>query len=408
MGRRKDNYVVGLDIGTRKTCAIIAEVNEAGGLDIIGIGPAESRGLKRGVVVNLDATVDSIRKAVEEAELMAGVAIDSAYIGIAGNHIKSFNSRGVIAVGGKSREIVREDVQRVIEAAKAVAIPADREILHVLPQEFIVDETDGIADPIGMSGTRLEVNAHIVTSSMTSTQNLITCVNRAGLAVADMVLESLACSETILTNDEKDLGVALVDIGAGTTDLAIFEKGSICYTYVLPIGGDNFTNDIAIGLRTGHVEAEKIKKKHGCAVSTLVSDEETFEVPGMGGKKPRILSRQILCEIIEPRAVETFNLLQEETKRAGYERSLNSGVILTGGGALLEGMAEVAEQIFDLPVRRGSPTCVGGLVDAVNSPIYATAVGLLLFGYRNNVNKARMKSAAGTFNRFKSWIREFI
>ncbi len=408
MARRKDNYIFGLDIGTRKTCAVIAEVNESGGLDIIGIGMTESKGLRRGIVVNLEATVEAIRKVIEEAELMAGVAIESAYVGIAGNHIKGFNSRGVIAVGGKSREITREDVQRVIEAAKAVSIPPDREILHVLPQEFIVDDQDGIGDPIGMTGTRLEVNVHIVTTSVTSTQNLIACVNRSGMVVADMVLESIASSETILTPDEKELGVALIDIGGGTTDLAIFEKGSICYTSVVPIGGDSFTNDISVGLRTPIPEAEKIKKRYGCALSSMVEDDETIEVPSMGGRKPRILSRQILCEIIQPRAEETFNLVHDEIKKAGYERSLNSGIVLTGGGALLEGMPEIAEQIFDLPVRRGSPTGVGGLVDVINNPIYSTAVGLLLYGHRNTASRSRARGGENTFSRLKTWIREFI
>jgi len=406
VAKRRDNYVVGLDIGTRKTCAIIAEANEAGNLDVIGIGMTDSRGLRRGVVVNLEATVESIRKVVEEAELMAGVAIESAYVGIAGNHIKGFNSRGVIAVGGKGREITREDVQRVIEAAKAVAIPPDREILHVLPQEFIVDDQDGIHDPVGMTGTRLEVNAHIVTSSITSTQNLITCVNRAGMAVTDLVLECIASSEAILTADEKELGVALIDIGGGTTDLAIFEKGSICYTSVIPIGGDSFTNDISVGLRTPIPDAEKIKKKYGCALSSMLEDDETIEVPSMGGRKPRIMSRQILCEIIQPRAEETLNLVHEEIKAAGYEKALNSGVVLTGGGCLLEGMPEIAEQIFDLPVRRGGPGGVGGLVDVINSPIHSTAVGLVLHGQTNNSNKARMK--AGAIKWFATWIREFI
>lgn len=408
MGRRKDNYIVGLDIGTRKTCAIIAELNESGGLDIIGIGTTESKGLRRGIVVNLEATVESIRKVIEEAELMAGVAIESAYVGIAGNHIKGINSRGVIAVGGKGREITREDVQRVIEAAKAVSIPPDREILHVLPQEFIVDDQDGIGDPIGMTGSRLEALVHIVTTSVTSTQNLVTCVNRAGIVVADTVLESIASSETILTADEKELGVALIDIGGGTTDLAIFEKGSISYTSVVPVGGDSFTNDISVGLRTPIPDAERIKKKYGCALSTMVEDDETIEVPSMGGRKPRILSRQILCEIVQPRAEETFNLVHEEIKQAGYERSLNSGIVLTGGGALLQGMSEIAEQIFDLPVRVGSPVGVGGLVDVINSPVYSTAVGLLLYGHRNTTSKHRMKGGERTLTKLKSWIREFI
>ncbi len=408
MAKRRDSYIVGLDIGTRKTCAIIAEANEAGNLDIIGIGMTESKGLRRGIVVNLEATIESIRKVVEEAELMAGVAIESAYVGVAGNHIKGFNSRGVIAVGGRGREITREDVQRVIEAAKAVAIPPDREILHVLPQEFIVDEQDGIHDPVGMTGTRLEVNAHIVTSSITSTQNLITCVNRAGMAVTDMVLECIAGSEAILTFDEKELGVALIDIGGGTTDLAIFEKGSICYTSVIPIGGDSFTNDISVGLRTPIPEAEKIKKKYGCALSSMLEDEETIEVPSMGGRKPRIMSRQILCEIIQPRAEETFNLVFDEIKHAGYERSLNSGIVITGGGALLEGMPEIAEQIFDLPVRRGLPTGVGGLVDVINSPIHSTAVGLVLHGHANNHSRARLRASGTTFSRLTHWIRDFI
>lgn len=407
---KKDKYIIGLDIGTTKVCAIIGEINEEGKLDVIGIGTAGSQGMRKGVIVNLDKTVTSIKKAVEEAELMAGVDINRVYVGINGGHIKGFNSRGVIAVSGRDREIGETDVRRVVDAAKNIAIPRDREIFHVLPQEFIVDDQEGIGNPIGMSGSRLEVNVHMVTGSTTALQNVVTCVNRAGIEVMDTVLEQLASSEAVLTEDEKELGVALVEVGGGTTDLAIFEKGSIWHTSVLPTGGEHFTSDIAVGLRTPMQEAEKIKKKYGCALTSLIEEDETIEVPGVGGRKPRILSKKLMGEIIQPRAEEIFNLVNEEIQRAGYDKILNSGVVLTGGAAAMDGMCEIAEQIFDLPVRRGVPKNVGGLVDVVTSPIYSTAVGLILHGYHSKLARGVSDhSSLGIIGgKIREWLSEFF
>ncbi len=402
---RKDRYLAGLDVGTTKIAAIIAEAMDDGDLEIIGIGKADSKGIKRGVVVNLEAAVESIKKAIEEAELMAGVEVDSVHLAVSGPHIKGFNSRGVIAVAGKNREITRDDVRRAIDAAKAVALPNGREILHVLPQDFVVDEQDGIGAPVGMTGARLEVNVHIVTGSASSTQNIVACVNRAGMDVIDMVIEQLAAAEAVLTDDEKDLGVALVDIGGGTTDLAIFERGSLWHTAVIPVGGDHFTNDIAVGLRTPIPDAEKIKRKCGCALSAMVDEEETIEVASVGGRRPRIMARRILSEILQPRAEEIFHLVWDEIRRAGYEKSLNSGIVLTGGGAILEGMPEIGEQIFDLPIRRGAPMGVGGLADHVNDPTYATSVGLTLYAHRNHVVEAPRLVGVGTLGRVAGRLR---
>jgi cell division protein FtsA len=379
---RNERYLVGLDVGTSKVCAVVGEMNGDQALDIVGVGVAESGGIRRGVVVNLEAAVDSIKRAIEEAEHMAGIEIDSAYLGLCGPHLKGFNSRGVVAVAGKNREITKEDVRRALDAAKAVTLPSGREILHVLPQDFVVDEQDGVGQPVGMTGARLEVNVHIVTSSQSSTQNIIACVNRAGVNVTDTVLEQIAASEAVLTPDEKELGVALVDIGGGTTDLAIYEHGSLWHTAVIAVGGDHFTNDIAVGLRTPIPEAEKIKRKCGCALSAMVDEDETVEVASVGNRRPRVMARRILSEILQPRAEEIFHLVWDEIRRAGYEKSLNSGIVLTGGGAILEGLPEIAEQIFDLPIRRGYPTGFGGLADHVNSPSFATAAGLLLYARR--------------------------
>jgi cell division protein FtsA len=404
----KNNYIVGLDIGTKKIAAIIGEITRENKVEIIGIGTAESRGLRKGVVVNLDSTVDSIKKAQEEAELMAGVEIDSAFVGISGAHIKSFNSRGVIAVSGKNREISHEDIKRVIEQSKALSIPPDREIIHIIPQEYVVDDQDGIKDPLGMSGIKLEVNVHIVTSATTSVQNLRTCVARADIEIEQVVLNQIASSASTLTHDEMELGVGMIDIGGGTTEIAIFERGSLWYTSIIPIGGDNFTNDIAVGLRTPIPEAEKIKKKFGCASSPLLDEQETIEVPSVGrGKKARVISRQLLADIIQPRAEEIFRLVDNDIKRMGYEKSLNSGIVLTGGTALLEGLEEVAEDIFDLPVRRGDPAGVGGLADRVGTPDYAASVGLILHGYsqwkEKGLSKDRKKSL---WAKVKDWLKE--
>jgi len=404
----KNSYIVGLDIGTKKTAAIIGEITEDKKVEIIGIGTTDSRGLRKGVVVNLEATVNAIKKAQEEAELMAGVEIDSAFVGISGAHIKSFNSRGVIAVSGKNKEITPEDIERVIDQSKAVSIPPDREIIHIIPQEFVVDEQDGIKDPLGMSGIKLEVNVHIVTSATTSVQNLKTCVERAGIEIERIVLNQIAASSTTLTHDEMELGVGMIDMGGGTTEIAIFERGSLWYTSIIPIGGDNFTNDIAVGLRTPIPEAEKIKKKFGCVSTPMLDEQDTIEVPSVGrGKKPRILSRQLLADIIQPRAEEIFRLVDNDIKRMGYEKSLNSGIVLTGGTALLEGLEEVAEDIFDLPVRRGDPSGIGGLAERVNTPDYAASVGLILFGYdqwkEKTLSKDRKRSL---WVKFKDWLKE--
>jgi len=401
---RRERYIVGLDVGTSTVCCVVGESLDDDSVDIVGIGMAESRGIKRGVVVNLEAAVDSIKKAIEEAELMAGIEIDSVHLALSGPHVKGFNSRGVIAVAGKSREIAKDDVRRAIEAAKAVALPTGREILHVLPQDFVVDEQDGIGAPVGMTGARLEVNVHIVTGAVSSTQNIVASVNRAGVTVADTVIEQLAASEAVLTQDEKELGVALVDIGGGTADVAIFERGSLWHTGVIAVGGDHFTNDIAVGLRTPIPDAEKVKRKHGCALSSMVDEDETIEVASVGGRKPRLMARRILSEILQPRAEEIFHLVWDEIRRAGYEKSLNSGIVLTGGGAILEGMPEIAEQIFDLPIRRGLPVGIGGLADHVSSPVFATPVGLVLYAHRNRVPSG-LGSGSGAFDRMRVRLR---
>jgi cell division protein FtsA len=408
---RRDNLIVGLDIGTTKICAIVGNVTEDG-IDIVGIGTSPSRGLRKGVVINIESTVASIRKAVEEAELMAGCEIKSVYAGIAGGHIKGFNSQGIIAI--KNREVSPEDVKRVIDAAKAIAIPMDREVIHILPQEFIIDDQDGIREPLGMSGVRLEAKVHIVTGAVASAQNIIKSCNRAGLDVADIVLEQLASSEAVLSAEEKELGVALVDIGGGTTDIAIFIDGAIKHTSVLSLGGNQMTNDIAVGLRTPMAEAERIKQKYGCCLSSLVGKDETIEVPSVGGRKPRVLSRQLLAEILEPRVQEIFDLVNREIIKSGYEDVIASGVVITGGSTILEGMPELAEQVFNLPVRRGVPTNIGGLIDVVNSPVYATGVGLVVYGSKNAGIREfpTLQSDENLFRRvarrMKEWFGEFF
>lgn len=387
----KKDFVVGLDIGTTKICCIVGEVHERGPnptIDIIGIGQAPSVGLRKGVVINIDSTVESITKAVEEAELMAGVEISSVFTGIAGGHIKSFNSTGVVAV--KDKEINESDVQRCIDAAKAVAIPLDREVIHIMPQEFIIDGQDGIRDPIGMNGMRLESRVHIVTGAVSSAQNIIKCANKAGLNVTEICLEPIASAAAVLSEDEKDLGVVLVDIGGGTSDIAIFKDGAIVFTGVLAIGGNHITNDIAVGLRCPQHEAEKLKIAHGCGLASLVRPDETIEVAGVGGRKPRMVPRRLLAEIIEPRVEEMFSLIQREVIQSGHGDVLSGGVVITGGSSLLEGMPEMAEFIFEMPVKRGIPQGIGGLRDVVNSPKFATGVGLLKYGARNG-SKAKFQ-----------------
>jgi len=403
--RERGEIVVGLDIGTTKICAVVGEVMPDG-VDVIGIGTHPSIGLRKGVVVNIEATVNSIKKAVEEAELMAGCEISSVYAGIAGGHIQSLNSHGVIGV--KSREVGEADIERVIEAAKAVAIPLDREVIHILPQEFIVDEQDGILDPRGMSGVRLEAKVHIITGAVTSAHNLIKCCNRAGLDVCDIVLEGLASAEAVLAQDEKDLGAALIDFGGGTTDLAIFCGGTIRHTSVLALGGINLTKDIAIGLRTPDNSAESIKQRYGACVPARVGRDETIEVPSTGGRKPRVISRQILSEIIEPRVEEILNLTDREMVRSGLKELVSAGVVLTGGSSLLDGLGELAEQVFNLPTRVGFPMGVRGLTDVVNNPMYATAVGLVLYGARGEAGKKFRIRDANIFNRVVTRMRQWF
>jgi len=376
------DLVVGLDVGTTKICAIIGQPVRSVGLDVVGVGSAPSRGLRRGIVVNIDSTVEAIRAAVGEAEQMAGVEVSGVYAGIAGGHIRGVNSRGVVAISGKDREVSETDVERAVEAARAISLPQDREIIHVLPQNFIVDDGDGIREPIGMTGVRLEVEVHIVTGAVTSVQNVVRSVNRAGLAVHDIVLEPLASGEAVLYEDEKELGVLVIDIGGGTTDVALYRNGAVWHTAILPLGGDHITNDIAIGLRTPMADAEEMKKRYGCAVTALVPAEETVDVPSVGGRKPRQLSRQVLSEIIQPRAEEILTLVARELARAGFQDASTAGVVVTGGTSILEGVPELAEGVFDQPVRRGVPLGVSGLVDVIRSPVYATAVGLALQGLR--------------------------
>lgn len=409
---KRDHIVVGLDIGTTKICAIVAEVTEDGLVNIIGVGSSPSRGLRKGVVVNIESTVESIKKAVEEAELMAAVQINSVYTGIAGSHISGENSRGVVAL--KKEEVTRADVQRAVDTARSVAVlPQDRRILHVLPREFMVDDQDGIREPLGMSGTRLEVDVHIITGAVTSAQNIIKSVNRAGLDVVDIVLQPLASSEAVLSAEERELGVAMVDLGGGTTDLAIFAEGSIRHTAVLPIGGQHLSTDLAIGLRTPQAEAEKIKIRHGIAMAELAKDDEMVEVPSVGERPPRPVSRKLLAEFIEPRVDEIFDLVRREIARTGYEGILAAGAVITGGTSMLEGMPEAAERVLDLPVRRGIPSGVGGLRDIVSNPIHATGVGLVLYAshHGHQLEAAGLRKAKGVgrvFDRMKAWMFEFF
>jgi cell division protein FtsA len=376
----KENLIVGLDIGTTKIAVIISELQESGEPKIVGIGISRSEGLKRGVVINLEKTVESITKAVEDAELMAGAKVNSVFAGIAGDHIRSINSRGVVAISRSSNEIVPSDVERVINAARTVALPMDREVIHVLPQEYTVDDQSGIKDPIGMCGVRLEAEIHIVTGAVTSAQNIYRSIEKAGLEVCDLVLQPLASSYALLSPDEEELGVALIDLGGGTTDIAIFHDGSIRHTAGIGVGGKNVTNDIAIGLRTSVEQAEELKKSYGCALSGLVDSDEMIKVPGVGGREGKEISRSVLAAVIEPRAEEIFSLVLQEMKKTNYSNLLAAGVVLTGGGSLMEGMAELGEQIFDMPVKKGRPQGFSGLVDITSTPIHSTGVGLILYG----------------------------
>ena len=405
-----DQIIVGLDIGTSKICAVVGNVSDDG-VEVIGMGSHPSEGLRKGVVINIEDTVNSIKEAIEEAETMAGCEISSVYAGIAGGHIKGFNTLGVIDL--KEKEVTKKDIARVIEVASAVAIPMDREVIHTLAQEFIVDDQDGIIDPLGMAGVRLEAKVHIVTGAVTSAQNIIKCANRAGLDVYDIVLESLASSEAVLAKEERNLGTALIDFGGGTTDLALLSRGVIKHTSVLALGGDNLTYDIAVGLRTPQIEAEKIKIKYGCALSSMIGKDETIEVPGVGGRKPRILSREILGEILEPRIEEIFTLIYSELISSGYAEMASSGVVVTGGSAELPGMSDIAEQIFNAPARIGYPRGITGLTELVNQPMYATAVGLVLHGAKAMEKKKKFRIRDTNIfhlvmSRMKKWFREII
>ena len=407
----KPEIIVGLDIGTTKIAVIVAQAAAGGKVDIIGIGKHPSSGLRKGVVINIEATVNSIRHAVEEAELMAGCEITSVYAGIAGEHIKGFNSHGIVAVRNKE-EVGPRDVERVIDAAQAVAIPMDREILHILPQEYIVDQQDGIREPLGMSGVRLETKVHIVTGAVSSAQNIVKSANRVGLEVNDIVLEPIASAEAVLSPEEKELGVAIVDIGGGTTDITVLHSGAIKHTAVIPLGGDNLTNDVSHGLRTPKASAEEIKRRYGSAMASLVQHSDTLEVPSTGGREPEVLSRLVLAEILEPRMEEIFTLVQAELVRSGYDELLTGGIVLTGGTVLLDGSSELAEQVFNLPVRVGRPADIGGLVDVVNSPDFATGVGLVLYGAREGQGSSLKLDEDNIFMRMKnqvtSWFSEYF
>lgn len=402
------NMVVGLDIGTSKTCAIIGE-KQPDGIDIVGIGTHPSKGLKKGMIIDIESTIDSIRKAVKEAERMADYEVETVYTGISGGHIKSFNSHGVVVV--KNREVKRSDVKRSIDAAKSIAIPVDREVIHVLPQEFIVDDQGGIRDPLGMSGMRLEAKVHVVTGAVASAQNIVKCANRTGLDVKDIILQQLASGEAVLISDEKELGVVLIDMGGGTTDIAIFCRGSIGYTSVIPIGGNHFTSDIALGLRTTIKEAERIKKEYGCALTSSVNREEKIQVTSIDGRETQAVSKRTLCEIIEARAEEILQLMQKEILKSEMGEFIGSGVVLTGGASLMPGIAEMAEKIFKLPVRIGYPQGVKGLKDVVNNPMYATVVGLILYGQGQKAD-VHFNGKGNLFNtlvhKMRGWFLEFF
>ena len=408
MRKRTDrDLIVGLDIGTSKVLALVGEVGPNGAIEVLGVGSQPSRGLKKGVVVNIESTVQSIQRAVEEAELMAGCEIHAVFAGIAGSHVRSLNSHGVVAI--RDREVTPGDVEHVIDAARAVAIPADQKILHVLPQEFVVDGQEGIHDPIGMSGVRLEAKVHIVTGAESAAQNIEKCIKRCGLEVEDVVLEQLASSFAVLTEDEKDLGVCMVDIGGGTTDIAVFAQGAIRHTAVIPIAGDQVTNDIAVSMRTPTQHAEDIKIRYACALSQLANPDETIEVPSVGDRPARRLARQTLAEVVDPRYEELFGLVREELRRSGFEELVVAGLVLTGGSARMEGVIELAEEVFHLPVRLGLPQQIQGLADVVRNPIYATGVGLLLYARDNLLPARRARSRGGnakaTINRMRAWFQ---
>ena len=404
MGRR-DKTIVGLDIGSTKICTLIAAVRN-GGLDPVGFSNVDSKGLKKGVVVNLEATVAAIRNSVGEAELMAGFDVDDVFVGLSGPHIRSVNSTGAIPISNQAREIVREDVRRVIEAARAVALAPDREIIHIIPQEFVVDDQEGIGDPLGMVGTRLEVNVHIVTSSVTAAQNIVTAVNRSGLEVADTVLEPLASGEVTMSDDERELGCVLVDIGGGKTSVAIYHHGAVRHTVVLPVAGDHFTNDIAVGLRTPIPEAERMKREFGCVVSAMADDELTFEFNGVGSRQPKVIGQRVLSDILQPRAEEIIHFVRAEIRRAGPERQAGAGIVLTGGGAMLGGLPFLFESLLDLPVRVGVPE---GFPDVqFHEPRYSTVLGLVAFGERRRKTHEFHEHSESAFKRMFSKLRSLV
>jgi cell division protein FtsA len=404
MGRR-DKVTVGLDIGSTKICTLIAAAR-SGDLDPIGFSRVDSKGLKKGVVVNLEATVEAIRKSISEAEIMAGVEVNDVYVGLSGPHIRSSNSKGAIPISNQSREINREDVRRVIETARAVALAPDREIIHIIPQEFVVDDQDGIGDPLGMVGTRLEVNVHIVTSSVTAAQNIVTAVNRSGLEVADTVLEPIAAGEATLSDDERELGCVLVDIGGGKTNVAIYHHGAVRHTVVLPIGSDHFTNDIAVGLRTPIPEAERLKREFGCVMSSMADDDLTVEFSGVGKRQSRVIGQRVLSDVLQPRAEEIIHFVRDEIRGAGYERQSGAGVVLTGGGAVLKGLPELVEELLDLPVRLGAPE--GFADDRFSEPGYATVVGLVAFGERRRKTHEFHEHSESAFKRMVSRLKSLV
>ena len=407
MVKDSKNLVVGLDIGTSKIVAIVAEVGPEGELNVIGLGTQPSRGLKRGVVVNIEATMASIQRVLEEAELMADCRIGAVTTGIAGSHIRSLNSSGMVAI--KEGEVAQADIDRVIETAKAIAIPNDQQILHILPQEFIIDGQDGVREPLGMSGVRLEVKVHIVTGAVSAVENIAKCVRRCGIELTDIVLQPLASAAAVLNDDEQELGVCLMDIGGGTTDIAVFAGGAIRHTAVIPIAGDQVTNDIAMTLRTPTKEAEELKIRHGCALRQLADANDVVEVPGVGDRAPRKLSRPMLAEVIEPRIEELYTLVQSELRRSGFEELLSSGIVITGGTSMLQGMAELGEEVFHLPCRIGVPAYMGGLADVVRSPRYSTAIGLLMHGrdqrMRAEAARAQVRGIGGVAERMRLWFK---
>jgi cell division protein FtsA len=408
MPRTEEKYIVALDIGTSKVCVLVGEINDRNQIEIIGKGTSPMKGTRRGNIINLDQAVDAVKKAVDEAEVMAGLQIESVYVGVAGDHIRSVNSRGVVSVMGKHKEISREDIDRVIEASKSINIPAELELLHVIPREFVVDGQDGIHDPLGMTATRLEANVHIVTGARTHDQNILTAINKAGIAVQELVLEQLAAGEAVLTQDEREMGVLLMDLGAGTTDYAVFLEGNVVHTNVLPVGAGHFTSDISVVLRTPMEDAERIKKRYGCALGSLVTEDDPIEVPTVGGRAPKILSKQELTGILEPRAAEIAKLVYRDLEKVGLEKEIRSGVVLVGGGAEMDGMVEITEQIFDQSARRGVPRGLGGLSDTVAGPEWAAAAGLLLWGFRTEAKVRRrprkgLAKVADSFKQLFTW-----